>query len=69
MLFKQETENQIYFLKDHFSSNMKDALGRVTGKPVRRLYSIVVRGCGPHGIPRISTTVFWIGSTSMKHIY
>lgn len=69
MLFKQEIKKQIDFLKDHFSSYIKDALGRVIGKPVRRLYSIVVRGCGPHGIPRISATVFWIGLTSMKSIY
>lgn len=43
MFFKQETENQIYFFKDHFSSYVKDTLGKVIAKPVRRPYGIVVR--------------------------
>lgn len=66
------------FSKDHFSSYIKDALGRVTGKPVRRLLQYCdERECGPLGIPCISMAknfiqktllIFEWGSTSMKII-
>lgn len=41
--FKRGTKSQIYLFKDHFSSSMKDSLGRVLGKPAGGLYGIILK--------------------------